>query len=459
MGRLLDLLKGVEISIRSRLGMWMQEVSVAGDQIPSMQADIAQLQVDVTSPGGAYVTQAMWYVNSVTGNDANDGASEGTAIKTLNELGRRFYARSFPQNTTVQLRGTFPTERLVIDCHVLSGFLLTVNGDTPTVNYSGTIGTYSALVQGVSAGQMTDAGRDFVADAQRRCRITSGARVDTHWWILKDLTGNTSRISQPLISNGTTLQVPAASDPYNIETLVTVVGGHSIYLRGGGACVVRDCKFSQPAGNGTVQEAYCEASPASIPQRITFFGCWFDSSTTYPMRGTPILQACAFTGSSAFTPAGPSILLCRGNASFSRWSIVQSGGEVIFQANCVWQSVNASSVGVLSLDQNTFVFAFGGTVAFFDCTSTTAVLTIGTRSGFEVQTPNVLWGINNTAPYGVKVTTTGTLLYGAAAPPTLTGNVVGQDTLVGNTPVTWAAIQAATGVMNSSNGALIAQRL
>lgn len=448
MGHLLSLLRGVESSLRSRLGSWMEQISVTSDQAT---LDITQLQIDVTSPGGAYLTQATWFVNSATGNDANDGETEGTAIKTLNELGRRFYARSLPQSTSIQLRGTFSTERLVLDCHVLPDCTLTVTGDTPTVNYSGTISTYTALVQGVSAGQMTDAGRNFVADAQRRCRITSGARADVHWWILKDLTGNTARISQPILSTGTTLAVPVGGDPYNIETLTTTIGGCSIFIRGGGQIFLRDIEWVQATAS-VLNEAYCEGV-----NRITFFGNRFaPTAGTFNMRGTPILQACSTAGSQNFIFAGPSIFLVRAFAGFFRVSMLQAGNEVILQANAVWQGVSSTPV---TIDQNTYCYAFSGCVAFFDCTSTTAILTVSTRSGFEILTGNVLWGISNTAPYGVKVTTSGTMLYGAANPPTLTGNVGGQDTLIGNSAQTWVAIQAATGYMNAVNGAMIAQRL
>src|SRR5574340_1234089 len=40
--------------------------------------------------GEPFLTQATWYVDSITGNDLNSGVSAGTALKTLAELSRRW---------------------------------------------------------------------------------------------------------------------------------------------------------------------------------------------------------------------------------------------------------------------------------------------------------------------------------------------------------------------------------
>jgi hypothetical protein len=217
--------------------------------------------------------------------------------------------------------------------------------------------------------------------------------------------------------------------------------------------VLRDCEWV--ATSSAVNEAYCEG-----PNRVLFFGNRFaPTAATFNLRGGPILQACSFAGTQNFIFAGPSIFLVRALAAFFRVSVLQAGNQVVFQAHAQFQGVAAGSSGVMTADQNVYVDTFSGCMAFYDCSTTLAVLSVGTRCGFEILTGNVLWGLNNTAPYGVKVTTTGTLIYGAANPPTLTGNVGGQDTLVGNSAQTWAAIQAATGYMNPLNGAMIAQRL
>lgn len=70
MGRLLSLVRGVETSIRSRLGTWMQEVSLNGDQassnISTLQvleaqdaANIAALQALNVLPDGTVVYQIL----------------------------------------------------------------------------------------------------------------------------------------------------------------------------------------------------------------------------------------------------------------------------------------------------------------------------------------------------------------------------------------------------------------
>ena len=64
-----------------------------------------------------FATAPAIFVNSVTGNDANDGLTAGTAIKTLAELERRCRFVTFLQNTTITLTGDFTAENLVLAEH------------------------------------------------------------------------------------------------------------------------------------------------------------------------------------------------------------------------------------------------------------------------------------------------------------------------------------------------------
>lgn len=185
MSKLLNLLKGSggEESLSTMLGRWRQAVSVAGDlaasQLSFLVPDVVQLQVDVTAPGfiSAYLTQSVWYVDSVTGNDANSALTALTAIKTLAELTRRFEGRTLsPAMATmdINLSGTF-AEELVLNFASPAQTVITVTAPMTTV-YSGTIGTFTAGVPTTNTrATLQDAGLVAATHLRRRVRLTSGA--------------------------------------------------------------------------------------------------------------------------------------------------------------------------------------------------------------------------------------------------------------------------------------------
>lgn len=258
MGKLLSLVRGVECSIRSRLGIWMQEVSKAGDlaevEISAAQAAITQLQVDVTAPGwlAAYLTQAAWYVNSVTGDDAND-ASIGAPIKTLGELTRRFEGRTVSPalaTLTINLAGTFPTEYLTLDFAVAGTTTVDVTGQTTQVD-SGTITAYTAENPATTTRRaLTDAAQDFTAHVRRRMRMTGGAQSGAVAWIGSLGGGVTVANMSAFYKDTQSTGNPAAPDAYVIETLDTTLLGYAIRISGNVLFFLRSCVFTPPVGGG-----------------------------------------------------------------------------------------------------------------------------------------------------------------------------------------------------------------
>jgi hypothetical protein len=54
-------------------------------------------------------TQAHWYIHAISGSDANDGLTTGTALATWAELGRRINGRRYPQEVVIHLLSDTPT--------------------------------------------------------------------------------------------------------------------------------------------------------------------------------------------------------------------------------------------------------------------------------------------------------------------------------------------------------------
>lgn len=89
MGRLLSLLKGVECSIRSRLGSWMQEVSLAGDQAAS---DVSTLQTEMNAAEADISTLQALFPNNVLG--AENGGTGRAAFIAISPVRIQFVGDS-----------------------------------------------------------------------------------------------------------------------------------------------------------------------------------------------------------------------------------------------------------------------------------------------------------------------------------------------------------------------------
>lgn len=392
------------------------------------------------------LTQSAFFVNSATGNDANDGLTEATAIASLKELARRVAGRIIPQDVTIQLRGTFPTEPLILEATVLPGFTMRVWGDTPIVVFNGNINVYTPMNAGAgTANQQSDLAHAYAADQYRRVRITTPAVAAARdiYWIAKDLGGNTARISQPInvetviSTKALSAGVPVNADTYAIETLVTTVNGASIVIRGGGEFVAQDLLFLPLGGTQAFKNNMFFSEG---PLQCFLGGCLLDAANGFVFYGNPLFCSCQFKD--GCTPTQTIMTqyggITRGNAGPTQIGVAFT----LYQGNPIFQSV-ASSPLAPSRGTNVLISGTGianGGMAFYDCTSADAIVTLSRASSLEVRAAALLWGITNTAPHGVKVFNGCGMTYEAANKPTLTGNVAGQDALVGNVNKTWAAI-------------------
>jgi hypothetical protein len=120
-----------------------------------------------------WLSQAVWYINPVAGNDENIG-SVAAPIATFIELNRRISVGSIRQNTTINIPAgtTISSANLEVDT---GGFLLTINGVVAT-SYTGSVNVYTERSHITpEASLLTDnILTDYTPYVGTRIRTTSG---------------------------------------------------------------------------------------------------------------------------------------------------------------------------------------------------------------------------------------------------------------------------------------------
>lgn len=169
-------------------------------------------------------TVTDWYLDGTTGNDANDGTSAATPLRTGAELARRLgpYAL-WPQSVTVHVLANGMTDGLVLRGSMLvAGSHLDVVG-TPTQLVTGTIASYLALSHAAPNGtQITSAAvADWTPLVNQRIRIVGGARDGTVFWALA---ANPNGVGVDTVRTTRPLRIDQASTTNNVAQITPIVG-------------------------------------------------------------------------------------------------------------------------------------------------------------------------------------------------------------------------------------------
>lgn len=442
MGRLSSLLHGVETSIRSRLGSWMQEVSLAGDEIPGMQADITQLQVDITAPGwlSAFITQSAWYVNATAGNDAND-ASVGAPIKTLAELTRRFEGRTVSPalaTLTVNLTGAF-TETLVLNFANPGPTTQIIITAPMTTVYSGTIGTYVTAVPTTNTRYtLADAGLTVATHVRRRVRLTSGGgNAGALTWICSAAAANIANIGQFFSSTGTAVN-PANGTTYDVETFGTTIWGYDIRISGGGnnrTFRMENVTIKGDAANITATSRLDVNGRAAV---AVLFGCLFDcSSKIQTLSGFVTFTSCAHLGNTLNAQsidAGE-----QGFCHFHSWQILANANVA---GNSCTHDGNAANAAGLAVTNCGYLEDIGNR-GFFGSIGGAALASIDDNATWFLSAAGSLfWGAaGNTSTNALAVKNGSGVSY--VTKPTATALTPGSDVvLAGAGAIAWAGVPA-----------------
>lgn len=268
---------------------------------------------------------ADWYIDGTTGNDANNGTTSGTPLRTGAELARRLgpYAL-WGQSVTVHVLANGMTDGLVLrGAMLVAGTHLDVVG-TATTLVSDTIGTYAALTHGVYPGTPATATRitgtailDFTAYAFTRVRnTTAGARLNTLTWISKPNPGGvgvaTTEVSPPALldtaftgTNTVFASTFAPGDTFVIESL-PAVPALSIDLDGpilhtAGSQYDRRQYAIRDLSVDTLQ---VKASASAVNLKSLIYGCVLDNHLVLEQQ-TSISSAMTMVSASWITAKDP----------------------------------------------------------------------------------------------------------------------------------------------------------
>jgi hypothetical protein len=232
---------------------------------------------------------SAWYLDSVNGNDENDGQTSGTPLKTVRELASRM-GGVIARTTTVYILNTTTPWPLSDDWGQLSLRVVQDrpsygNGDTALqiIGVQTTVRTSSftsawAVTSGNTGPTLTDTGTaNFAADIGTLCVATSGAANNGLAWFLKDMGSNTARMStfkQPGFTN-VTATVPGNGDTYKTCTLTPYAGQTLPTVQGPATSASVFVLFR----NIEFQLAVCPQGPANF--MYAFQECKFDAQPTF----------------------------------------------------------------------------------------------------------------------------------------------------------------------------------
>jgi hypothetical protein len=213
--------------------------SARSDHVHALTAAIA------SAVYAANWAEPAWFIDGTTGNDANNGTTALTPLRTGAELLRRLgpYAL-WGQSVTVTVGANGMADALILrGVMLVAGTHLDVVGTPTQLTSAGNVATYAAVNHATATGaQVTATGIvDWTIYQWRRLRCTSGARAGLTAWIA---TANpagagvaTARLCPPIMVDTTNnasnvIQTAfVAGDPLVIET-VPVVPEISIRLDG-----------------------------------------------------------------------------------------------------------------------------------------------------------------------------------------------------------------------------------
>jgi hypothetical protein len=403
--------------------------------------------------GPAYVTQSTWFVDSATGDDANDGLTALTALQTLPELSNRLSNRRVaPTAVTVNLAGTFPTQDLILTGVDLPN-LGTFNIDAEVTQQAAGSSTAFTQMNGATSTPASFTSNDiadFTPYLGMRLRWTSGAANGSTAWILKATAANVARVSMPLTIDGVR-KAPGAGSTFVIEDLTCTVRTIILEIRGGGnkaAFIPASFVTNITAKNPSNQDHQFRG------QGRNAYGLWvswcrFDGSVT----GQFISGEAGWQGNLGYQNdlffQGEHVIY--GHASLNGGTVFLNGEAFFGEDSFCQNGDHAFNNSYVYSSAHLGVADYSGTSAF----------QIGPGSTLNfVTATKVPWGTNNTGAsnYGVKCSDNGTLLY--STKPTVTSG--GGDAKLGALVKTWAQIPYRDGydgiTVGTGSGAMIGPR-
>lgn len=335
---------------------------------------------------------SAFYVNSVTGNDNNDGLTALTAIETPQEFTARLQDVVFRQNTTFYFSGDFSTSDIVIPCSAIEGAQLAVVGALTLIHTGSLSGVQAMNVAGAADLLLTDAAlpTSWTVDCNIDAAAARGAQliriVDVNGdtvmagFGLEDLGADTCACGQfvsttddPFQNPSTQLEVvPSINDVYRVEQL-TRIG--DIIVQKPGTDVIVQWADVRSVGARPLKLA-CAAANRGITGRMTSYGsdvfvegtgclthyvvCFQVGSSgimVFEMNGYGIVLRGPSGASSTFRIFGCGGIGFPGNLVLQSCGIVLDNGTAVGFANILMRGLTAGIPGVSAQTNSRFKFA------------------------------------------------------------------------------------------------------
>ncbi len=281
--------------VASRGGLWVRSTE---------DGTTAWRRTRVSDP--KWAARTTWYISSAGSDDA-DGGSSDAPLRTVGELFARLADNPLPAGVTVYVLTSLNESRLAFQGNNEpdNTHWLYFEG-VPTVAATGTVATVTNWSGASNTDGVITGSSSLVPHVGKLLRITGGAREGARFWIVKNTTGTTVRIT-PVLDGSyspttTNLQV---GDPYEVLSLphladtLTVVHGtdvqfalvslgtsdnahgilvngaatfdgcqlYGVDVNGGGAAVLYGCRIGQnirSQGEGSFEAYGCVAYGTTI---------------------------------------------------------------------------------------------------------------------------------------------------------------------------------------------------
>lgn len=384
------------------LGRWIRQTGSAGS--------------------GQLITDPDWYVDPVNGNDANNGITPLTPLKTYEYgLSPRFNGARFAQTTTVHQIGSVPESDVYWALTSQAGNApgeLRFIGEGAEELLTGVITAATPAASGTRA-QFTVAGADFTGMENKRVRITAGGSVGAVGWIQRVVSVTTVFVNQPynIDTSDPTAQFQVG-DTIVVEQLPLFAGftgrnGQRWDSPDPSSVIFESLRFETTVGQ------YLDTSGPS-----SFIGCavvpfWLNCTAATYFNGcyvSAVDSECTMTG----------VQYCV-NCSLKLPGLF-----------CQFLSVDrCSHIGSMTLYSGKLV-----TANYFQMwdwtTAQLAALTV--NPGTFVNASGIISGTSTQAnTYGIRVRSGGAMAYASTAKPTVAG-AAGFNVDVGGTQVAYAGV-------------------
>jgi hypothetical protein len=371
-------------------------------------------------PAETFVRQTSWFIDPVNGNDANDGSTAATALKSDDERVRRMGENPVWFASAYHLRYLNDIDTVTIGGRVAPGTQIFLHGSATdgqgqSILYTGAVDAVVALNRaGNQPIEITSNALPVSWAASglvfSRIRLTSGT-IGAKGWALKDLGAKAARCSEFNVAGSyvfpfaepTGAATPNAGNTFVVERL-TVIAKLFIHL---------NCGRTATASAQVIVESLDVGNEVLSGNAIVnaiFDGCIVrNASTTNGLFGQLSLDACNLAGASAAPttwnpPRAPRIQIFGGCSTIAGTVNLQSlavgvvqrfisqGGRIV----CV--APQANDVGGMGISQ----------IGIFDQAVANSMVVKG--GALVLSTGFIIWGSGNNG-FSIDIRPASQILY------------------------------------------------